>query len=534
MTLACVNAVTVGDASQVAGRERVPAYNRSVSDLESLVGERLVFGLAGPKLSDTDIKLFRDTRAAGLILYRRNFESPEQHTRLLSDLESALERRLLVATDHEGGRIVMLGQGTTIFPDNLAVGTAGEEAFPYRQGVFEARELRRLGVDLNFGPCLDVLTDRYSPNIGIRSYGKDPGLVTRYGLARIKGMQQGGISACAKHFPGKGHSPLDAHLKLPTIDSTWAEMESTHLPPFHAAIANGIDCLMTSHPVYPNLDPLRVPATFSRRIVHDHLRQEAGFTGVIVSDDLEMGAIGETCPIGEATIKTAAAGHDLLLVCHTEPAQRASAKALLDAYRSGALPVRDLEASVERIRRMRARRSARFEGGPPAAEPDAAPLARAIATRAVTVVSAGRPELRRALNGKVGVVFPRFSDLAPRITIEPEIAAEKSYIAGAFAPAGITPETRLVGIEPSDTEIAAAAALAEASDAVVLFLFDAHLYASNARLLKELQSRAHALAVVLMRDPYDAALLSPGVLGITAYGFRKCQLDAVIGRLLHS
>ena len=524
--------MTVRGASQVAGGEWAPAYNRSVIDLESLVGERLVFGLAGPKLTDADISLFRETRAAGLILYRRNFETPEQHTQLLTDLESALGRRLLVTTDHEGGRIVMLGQGTTIFPDNLAVGTAGDPAFPYHQGVFEARELRRLGVDLNFGPVLDVLTERYSPNIGIRSYGKDPDVVTRYGLARIKGMQKGGISACAKHFPGKGHSPLDAHLRLPTIDSTWADMKATHLPPFHAAIADGIDCLMTSHPVYPNLDPSRIPATFSRRIVHDYLREEAGFKGVIISDDLEMGAIGETCLIGEAITRTAAAGHDLLLVCHTEPAQRAAARALLDAYRSGALPVRDLEASVERVHRMRARRTTRFEGGPPATEPDAAPLARAIATRAVTVVAAGRPELRRALNRRVGVVFPRFSDLAPRITIEPEVAAETAYIAGAFGPAGITPQTRLVGIEPTDAEIAAAGALAEASDALVLFLFDAHLYASNAKLLKELQSRARALAVVLLRDPYDATLLAPGVLGVTAYGFRKCQLDAVIARLV--
>src|SRR5206468_11255989 len=105
--------------------------------------------------------------------------------------------------------------GTTIFPDNLAVGTAGEEAFPYRQGLFEARELRRLGVDLNFGPCLDVLTDRYSPNIRIRSYGQDPGLVTRYGLARVKGMQQGGVAACAKSFARKGDPPRHAHLQLP-------------------------------------------------------------------------------------------------------------------------------------------------------------------------------------------------------------------------------------------------------------------------------------------------------------------------------
>src|SRR2546426_4185424 len=522
--------------SASADRSRGPtaAYNRNVENLETLVGERLMFGLSGPRLTDADVRLFRDTRAAGLILYRRNFETPDQHGRLLRDLESTLGRRLLVATDHEGGRIVMLGRATTIFPDNLATGTAGDEAFAFRQGLFEARELRRLGVDVNFAPVLDVLTERYSPNIGIRSYGKDPTVVTRFGVARIKGMQKGGLSACAKHFPGKGHSPLDAHLRLPTIDSTWAEMRATHLPPFLAAVEEGIECLMTSHPVYPNLDTTRVPATFSRRIVHDCLRSEVGFSGVIVSDDLEMGAIGETCPIGEAVVRTAAAGHDLLLVCHTEPAQRAAACAFVEADRSGVPPIRDLEAAAERVRRLRERRATRFEGGPPAPEPDAGPLARAIATRSVTVLTPGRPDLRRALNGRVGVVFPRFSDLAPRITIEPEVAAETAYVADAFGRAGVAPVTHLVGIEPTDPEIAGAVALAEASDAIVLFLFDAHLYSSNAKLLADLQTRARALAVVVLRDPYDAALLAPGVLGLTAYGFRKCQLDAVVARLLHA
>ncbi|PYO00365.1 MAG: glycoside hydrolase family 3, partial [Candidatus Rokuibacteriota bacterium] len=261
-----------------------------MSDFEDLVGERLMIGLPGPTLRDEDVRLFRDTRAAGLILYRRNFESPAQLAALLGGLESALGRRLLVSTDHEGGRIVMLGRGVTIFPDNLAVGTAGEETFAHREGLIEAHELRRLGVDLNLGPVLDVLTERYSPNIGIRSYGKDPKIVSRYGVARIRGMTRGGVAACPKHFPGKGHSPLDAHLRLPRIESTWDEMHGTHLPPFLDAIAAGVECVMTSHPVYPNLDPSGVPATFSRLIVENYLRGQVGFRGVIVSDDLEMGA----------------------------------------------------------------------------------------------------------------------------------------------------------------------------------------------------------------------------------------------------
>jgi beta-N-acetylhexosaminidase len=427
----------------------------------------------------------------------------------------------------------MLGQGTTIFPDNLAVGTAGEEAFALRQGLIEARELRRLGVDLNLGPVLDVLTERYSPNIGIRSYGKDPALVARYGVARIRGMAQGGMAASAKHFPGKGHSPLDAHLRKPTIDSTWEEMQQGHLPPFVAAIRAGVDTIMTSHPVYPRLDPSGVPATFSRPIVHDFLRGTLGFGGIIVSDDLEMGAIGETCPVGEATVRAAAAGHDLLLVCHKEPAQREAATALLDAYRSGARPRAELEAAAARVRALRERRPARFEGGAPAAERDGTALAMAMATRAVTPLAPGAPGLKRALNQRVVVVFPRFSALAPRITIEPELQDEKVYVTQAFGLGGITPETVLVGIEPSPAEIEDAASRAAAVDATVLFLFDAHLYASNRALLDALTARARNLAVVLLRDPYDAALLGPNVMGLTAYGFRKCQLDAVISRLLH-
>ena len=504
-----------------------------MTDLEDLIGERLMIGLPGATLDDADIRLFRDTRAAGLILYRRNFETPAQLLELLGRLEGALGRRLLVATDHEGGRIVMLGRGVTIFPDNLAVGTAGEETFAYKQGLIEARELRRLGVDLNLGPCLDVLTDRYSPNIGIRSYGKDPKLVARYGVARLRGMTKGGLSACPKHFPGKGHSPLDAHLKLPTITSDWDEMHAVHLVPFFEAIAAGVECVMTSHPVYPRLDPSGVPATFSRRIVDEYLRGEVGFRGVIVSDDLEMGAVSETCPIGEATVRAAAAGHDLLLVCHTEPAQRAAATALAEAYRSGRLPRVGLEAAAARVRALRQRRSARAEGGRPAPERDGAPLAMAMASRAVSELTPGRAAFARALNGRVLVVFPRFSELAARITIEPEVCDEAGWVRAAFFPAGVTPEPRIVGIEPSATEIEEAAGRAAAADATVLFLYDAHLYPSNRALLDAVQARARHLAVVLLRDPYDAALLAPGVMGITAFGWRRCQLDAVVARLTY-
>lgn len=506
--------------------------------LEEMVGRQLMLGMAGPDVADADIRLFDDTKAGGLILYRRNFETPARLRQTLTRLESALGRRLLVATDHEGGRIVMLREGVTIFPDNLAAGTgtAGEPVFVGRQGLVEGREMRRLGVDIAFSPCLDVLTEAYSPNIGIRSYGKDPALVAGHGAARIRGMQSAGLSACAKHFPGKGHAPVDAHLGLPVIDSDWSDMHAVHLVPFLAAFEAGVDCVMTSHPLYPRLDPApRMPATFSRLIVTDYLRGEVGYRGVVVSDDLEMGAIRDLCPVGEATVRAAAAGHDLLLVCHSEEAQRAAHRALLDAYRTGARARRELERTVARLDMLGARRASRFEDGEVLPERDGERLARAMAARAVTPIGPPPAAWRERLNGRVLAVFPRLSSLADRITVEAAMIDEKGYLATTMAPHGITPEALVVGVEPTEAEIADARQRASAADATILFLYDAHLYPSNRALLDALQAVATAtrpLAVVLLRDPYDAAFLAPGVFGITAYGWRRCQVEAVLARLL--
>ena len=258
--------------------------------LEKLVGERLVIGIPGTTITPEIVRQFQELQAGGLILYRRNFDSPAQIKKLIADLEEALGRRLLVTTDHEGGRVIMFRDGITVFPDNLAVGTAGKVDYARQQGEIEAKELRRLGLDVNLAPVLDVLTETYSPNIGIRGYGRDRRLVAQMGAARIAAMQQAGLSACAKHFPGKGHAPVDAHLGLPVIGSTWKEMEAVHLQPFVTAIQTGVDLVMSSHPYYPRLDPYpNMIATFSKKIIYDYLRGKLNFKGVITSDDLEMG-----------------------------------------------------------------------------------------------------------------------------------------------------------------------------------------------------------------------------------------------------
>src|SRR3989338_7769515 len=338
-----------------------------------------MIGIPGTRVRPEILETFRETNAGGVIFFGPNFTSARQFCSLISNLEKTLGRRLITAVDHEGGRVIHLREGITVFPDNLALGQTQNEDYAVWQGEIEARELRRLGIDLNLAPTVDVLTKNFSPNIGIRSYGLDPELVAKLGAARIRMMQALGLSACAKHFPGQGQSPSDAHLGLPVIPTTPEEMWKIHLKPFIAAIQAGVHAIMTSHPVYPKLDSRKQPATFSRRIVHGLLRRKLGFEGLILSDDLEMGALRGLCGTGESAVRAVEAGHDIVLVCHDRQAQFQVSKALLKAYRSGRLNKKELEASAERIRIFRQNRFFRFGEGKPAAEPRGAELAARIA-----------------------------------------------------------------------------------------------------------------------------------------------------------
>jgi beta-N-acetylhexosaminidase len=438
-----------------------------------------------------------------------------------------------VTTDHEGGRVIMFRDGITVFPDNMALGGAGKIGYARQQGEIEAKELRRLGMDVNLAPVLDVLTEAYSPNIGIRSYGRDWRMVAQMGAARIAAMQQGGLSACAKHFPGKGHAPVDAHLGLPVIGSTWKEMEAVHLKPFVTAIQAGVDLVMSSHPYYPKLDPYpNMIATFSKKIISDYLRVELNFKGVITSDDLEMGAIKAICPIGEAGILAAQAGHDLLLVCHDPKAQKEVYYKLLDAYESKQLPLKELEESAARIRRLKLKRPQRFAGGEPEAEPAGASLAARICRESVQVIQDERkllPLQRR--EASIGVIFPQFSRLDAKIMIEREVLPEQEFLRNEFKKFGFNPVIQIVSIEPADAEIQQAVNLAKKSEVTILFCYDAHLYPADKKLLNAIQAAAQKLVVDLLRDPYDAAVMKAGVTCLTDFGWRACQIKAAIEKI---
>ncbi len=503
---------------------------------EELVGQKLILGIDGTCATAETVELFRSTHAGGLILFRRNFESADQFRRLVSDLERSLGRKLLAMVDHEGGRVIHFSEGVTIFPDAQALGISGRIQWAKRQGEIEAEELRSLGIDLNLAPVLDVLGKERCPAIGTRSYGEDPKLVAELGRARIIGMQSKGLSASAKHFPGLGSATRDPHGELPAIRKTWKALKETDLVPFRKAFEAGVETVMSSHPVYPELDSRSRPATFSRRIIHDCLRLELGFTGVALTDDLKMGAISKTASLREAVPLAAKAGHDLLLICSDPRAQREAFDSLLWAYKKKELSDSELEESAARIERLRAKRPERFVKGPVTSANEGKELARLIARSGARVLQDGLGLLPlspgRWVNRSLTVLFPDLSPVARERFIEPELLEPQKFLTQSFSPFGMKwGRIEKVPIDPDPKECSAVLAALGPEAGVLFFCWDAHLFKGARELLRRLEGKAVSLIVVLLREPRDAEGMDARTACVTAYGFRACQIRAAIEKM---
>jgi len=276
-------------------------------------------GMPGPELDQNTIRLIKDYYLGGIILFKRNITDPMQLARLCRDtqrvslLSSGIP--LFLAIDQEGGRVARLEEPFTRFPGNAAIGKSPDpDASAIEFAGTTAREMSLVGLNMNMAPVLDVANPDIDAHLKDRSFSDDPLKVAALGRIVIDTMQQAGIMAVGKHFPGLGRSDRDPHLHLPTVGADREEMESVHLPPFADAIETGVSAIMSSHALYPALDP-GVPATLSRKIMGELLRDKMGFGGLVISDDLEMGAIEKERPLPEGAADAFEAGIDLLLIC---------------------------------------------------------------------------------------------------------------------------------------------------------------------------------------------------------------------------
>ena len=276
-------------------------------------------------------------------------------------------RPILVGIDHEGGRVSRLGEPFTQFPAAAVVGRTGSPHLAYRQGIAMGEELRSVGIDVDFAPVLDVASNPHNPVIGDRSFGAHPRTVSRLGISMAHGLRRTGVVAVGKHFPGHGDTDVDSHLDLPVVRRRMAELDRIELFPFRRAIQGGIEALMIAHVVFTGLDAER-PATLSRRILTELLRERLRFRGLLFSDDLEMKAISDRFAPSDAAILAIEAGADWLLACQTlDFAERAINGLARAAPHRPSLAARMEEAAgrIDALRRNHLRRLRRPYAYPP-------------------------------------------------------------------------------------------------------------------------------------------------------------------------
>jgi beta-N-acetylhexosaminidase len=320
------------------------------------IGQLLIGSFPATTIPAELRSLAREFQLGGVILFARNIEAPEQVAELAYDIQSlGSELPVWVSVDQEGGRVARLRAPFTEWPPMAVLGRSGDTALASRFAAALAAELKAVGITLDYAPVLDIHTNPRNPIIGDRALAEDADSVARLGAAIIRGLQENGVAACGKHFPGHGDTSVDSHLDLPLVEHPPDRIRRVEMVPFREAIRAGVAFIMTAHVLVPSLDEEK-PATLSSRIVRGLLREELDYEGVILSDDLEMKAIAKTYAIPDAAVQAIAAGCDGVLICAGDiDAQVASLEALVHAVEDERIPYKRLEDALRRHRHAKER-----------------------------------------------------------------------------------------------------------------------------------------------------------------------------------
>ncbi len=324
-----------------------------------LAGQVLVAGFEGSEAPNELLRPCARGELGGIILFRRNLASVHQVSALIARFAGASppDLPLLVAVDQEGGRVARLGPPVLKLPPMRALAGLGDPALTRRCGELLGRQLAALGFTIDLAPVLDVDTNPQNPVIGDRSFAADPGTVIAQAGAFARGLGEGGVLRCGKHFPGHGDTDLDSHLALPRLAHARARLDAIELAPFRA-LAGELDAILTAHVIFEALAPER-PATLAPQVVRGLLRDELGFEGLVLSDDMEMKAIADHFGVEQAACAAIEAGCDQLLICsRLEWRERAHA-ALSARAESDSEFRRLLGAAAERAIAIRKRRPPR-------------------------------------------------------------------------------------------------------------------------------------------------------------------------------
>ncbi|GIH11382.1 beta-N-acetylhexosaminidase [Rhizocola hellebori] len=493
---------------------------------------------------DTPAQVIGKYKPGGVIYFDTgrgadNLRDPRQIATLSNGLQLAAtgQRKpipLLISTDQEGGSLVFrLTAPATAMPGNMALGAGRSAAAAHRSAVVIGTELAAVGINQNYAPVADVNVNPANPVIGIRSIGENPDLAAELVAAQVDGYHAAGVAAVAKHFPGHGDTATDSHFGLPEVTHTREQLEAIDLPPFRAAIARGVDTIMTAHVVLRSVDPSGAPATMSRPILTGLLRDELCYDGLIVTDALDMRGATDTYPPNVAPVEAFKAGADMLVLA---PQMDVAYAAVLEAVRSGQISNRRLDESVYRILRLKMRRGL-FDN----------PLVDV--ELAATVVGAPQhlADAQAITNRTTTLVSNDFGLLPlsrePRNVLVTGWGVTTTRLIGeAITRRGQSVAVVETGLTPTQARIDEVAALAAGKDLVVVSTNNAANVnaatglptpsaAAQQAFVAALAATGTPIIVSGMRNPYDISRLPAVSAYLATYGYTAHAIEALGGAL---
>ena len=322
-----------------------------LEDARSRIGELFIIGFSGFELSDETSAFISQAGIGGVILFAQNYENPGQVAELSNQIqECRKDLPLWVSVDHEGGKVQRFKKPFTKIPEAALVGNLTSAKLAFELGDLMAKELKAVGINLNYCPVADIATNPKNPVIGVRAYGSTEEQVSRLVTAIVRGHMVNNVQPCVKHFPGHGDTSTDSHFALPKVETPLEILRDREFRPFVRAFKSRCSMVMTAHILYPQLDP-KYPATLSKKIL-DLLRVDLRYTRVIISDDLEMKAITDHFGADEAPVLALNAGCDLLIY-RSEAGARAAYEAVSKALESDKISPEVIIQAAERVRSLK-------------------------------------------------------------------------------------------------------------------------------------------------------------------------------------
>ncbi|MYT13173.1 beta-N-acetylhexosaminidase [Streptomyces sp. SceaMP-e96] len=516
---------------------------------EEKVGQLFVMRVYGHSATDPDpadaaanqkeigvanaAELIAKYHVGGIIYFgwAHNTREPHQIADLSNGIQKAAAAQrlpvpVLISTDQEHGIVARVGAPATLFPGAMALGAGGSRDDARTAARIAGEELFAMGIRQDYAPDADVNVNPANPVIGVRSFGADPQAVARMVAAEVKGYQGAGIASCAKHFPGHGDTDTDSHVGLPYIHHSAEEWERLDAPPFRAAIAAGIDSIMTAHIVVPAFDPSEDPATLSRPILTGILRERLGYDGVVVTDSLGME--GVRVKYGDARVPVLAlkAGVDQLL---NPPDLSVAHGAVLTALKEGELTERDLDTKLMRILLLKERRGLFKDPYTTHQAVDRAVGTRGhlaaadrIAERTTTllrndtgILPLSRLRERRVLVAGVDVAAPSGTGGPPT-----------TVLARALTELGFTATALSTGQTPTQQRIDEAVAALGERDAVVVATYNVTAASGQRKLVDALLATGKPVVQLAVRNPYDIAQLDGVRAALASYSWTDVELRA--------